>query len=50
MRDYFSFYLNVCLGRLGLTLDHLLAGRSKKNDKKVVRKQLLTDKNIFDFF
>ena len=45
------FILSECmLGRLGLTLDHLLVGRSKKNDKKVVRKHLQTDKNIFDFF
>lgn len=46
------FILSKCtIGRLQLPIGHLSFGRSKKNDKRVVRKHFAKrHKNIFDFF
>ena len=49
-RQCFSSYLNAYLGWLGLTIDHLSVGNSKKNDKNVVRKHFANRQNIFYLF
>lgn len=43
-------FLNAYLGWLGLTVDHLSVGNSKKNDKNVVGKHFANRQNIFYLF